>query len=79
MWREKVKKAWQGERTHKISDFLAQLGPKAGSMAQLFEVSGLQNLKPEPVFKASKGLGLVWPESPGFPGFTSLSTGNNKV
>ena len=49
------------------SDFPARLGLKAGSAAQLLEASGLSNLKPEPVFQASKGLGLSRPANPGFP------------
>ena len=49
------------------SDFLAQLGLKAGSAAQLLEASGLSNSKPEPVFQASEGLGLSRPANPGFP------------
>ena len=44
--------------TASTSDFLAWLGLKAGSMAQLLEASGLSNMKPGPVFKASEGLGL---------------------
>ena len=49
------------------SDFLARLGLKAGSAAQLLEASGLSNSKPEPVFQASEGLGLSQPANPGFP------------
>ena len=49
------------------SDFLARLGLKAGSAAQLLEASGLSNSKPEPVFQASEGLGLSRPANPSFP------------
>ena len=62
-----------------ISDFPARLGLKAGSTAQLWEASGLYNLKPEPVSKASEGLGLLRPASPGFTGFTGLITTNIMV
>ena len=61
------------------SDFPARLGLKAGSTAQLWEASGLYNLKPEPVSKASEGLGLLRPASPGFTGFTGLITTNIMV
>ena len=63
----------------KPSDFPARLGLKAGSTAQLWEASGLYNLKPEPVSKASEGLGLLRPASPGFTGFTGLITTNIMV
>ena len=50
-----------------VSDFLAWLGLKAGSAAQLLEASGLSNSKPELVFQAFEGLGLSQPANPGFP------------
>ena len=56
------------------SDFLARLGLKAGSTAQLLEASGLSNVKPVLVFKASEGLGLSRPASLGFPGLIRLMT-----
>ena len=57
-----------------LSDFLARLGLKARSTAQLLEASGLSNMKHGPVFKASEGLGLSRPASLGFPGLIWLMT-----
>ena len=59
------------------SDFPARLGLKAGSAAQLLEASGLSNSKPEPVFQASKGLGLVTACKPRLPGLIRLM--NNEL
>ena len=48
------------------SDFLARLGLKAGSTAQLFMASGLEKWRLGPLTTASKGLGLIRPAGNGF-------------
>ena len=69
--------SYSGSTLLVTSDFPARLGLKAGSAAQLLEASGLSNSKPEPVFQASEGLGLVMACKPRLPGLIRLM--NNEL